>query len=131
MPPELGLPVHYTGLLHDNISLRLLYSAADALVVPSRQDNLPNTGVEALTCGTPVIAFNTCGLPDIVSHKETGYLTEPFDVEDLATGIKWVFADAERYKVLRRAAREKAVKYFDQNVIAKQYQNVYQQVLTQ
>lgn len=88
--PDLGFPVHYTGHLHDDLSLRAIYSAADALVIPSRQDNLPNTAVEALACGTPVIAFDSCGMPDIVDHQHTGYLARAFDTEDLAQGIRWV-----------------------------------------
>ena len=56
----------------------------------ARQDNLPNTGVEAHSCATPVIAFNTGGLPDIVAQEHTGYLAKPFDTQDLARGIAWV-----------------------------------------
>lgn len=92
-PPDLGFPVHYTGHLHDDVSLRALYSAADVLVVPSRQDNLPNIAVEAHSCGTPVVAFNIGGLPDIVEHKSTGYLAKAFETEDLAAGIRWVLGD--------------------------------------
>ena len=128
-PPDLGFHVHYTGHLHDDITLRLLYSASDAMVIPSRQDNLPNTGVESLACGTPVVAFNACGLPDIVDHKQTGYLANAFDVEDLSKGIQWVLADAERHKMLSRAAREKAVRCFSNSVVAAQYQKVYQQAI--
>ena len=84
--PDLGFPIHYVGHLHDDLSLRVLYSAADALMIPSRIDNLPNAGVEAMACGTPVIAFNTCGLSYIVTHQQTGWLAKPFDTEDLAQG---------------------------------------------
>jgi glycosyltransferase involved in cell wall biosynthesis len=127
--PSIGYPLHYTGYLHDDISLRLLYSAADVLVIPSRQDNLPNAGVEALACGTPVVAFNTCGLPDIVTHKKTGWLAKPFDTEDLARGISWVLSDDDRHQELRRRAREDAVTRFSYPIIAKQYRAVYEQAI--
>jgi glycosyltransferase involved in cell wall biosynthesis len=124
-PPDLGFPIHYTGHLHDDLSLRALYSAADVMLIPSRQDNLPNTGVESLACGTPVVAFDICGLPDIVQHQHTGYLAKPFDTEDLAGGIQWVLADSDRYNTLSQQARAFAVKHFSNAVVAEQYRAVY------
>ena len=129
-PPDFGFPVHYTGHLHDDFSLRVLYSAADALIIPSRQDNLPNTGVESLACGTPVIAFDTCGLPDIVQHQQTGYLARAFDTEELARGIQWVLADRTRHAVLSANARRDAVARFSYPVVAEQYLRVYQAALS-
>ena len=123
-PPNLGFPIHYTGHLHDNLSLRALYSAADTMVIPSRQDNLPNTGVEAHACATPVIAFNTGGLPDIVEHQRTGYLAKAFDTEDLAHGIAWLLGQRETGE-LGTQARERAVARFAASVVAEQYQAVY------
>lgn len=127
-PPQLGFPVHYTGHLHDDLSLRALYSAADAMVIPSRQDNLPNTGVEAHACATPVIAFNTGGLPDIVEHKCTGYLAKALDIEDLAHGIAWVLTHRESGQ-LGTNARERAEALFATAVVAEQYRVVYENAL--
>ena len=124
-PPDLGFPIHYIGHLHDDMSLRALYSAADAFVLPSRMDNLPNMGVESLVCGTPVVAFDVCGLPDIVQHKQTGYLAKPFDSEDLAYGIYWVLAEAERYNNLRQQARAIALNHFRLDMVAKKYKDIY------
>ena len=90
---ELGFPVHFTGHLHDDLSLRAYYSAADLFVIPSRQDNLPNTGVEAHACGTPVVAFNTCGLPDIVDNRITG--EGAFDAL-FASSLEWALEDPHR-----------------------------------
>lgn len=128
-PHDFGFPVHYIGNLHDDISMRLLYSAADAMIIPSRQDNLPNTGVEAAACGTPVVAFATCGLPDIVEHQVTGYLAVPFDIEDLARGINWVLSDRGRQMKCREESRLSAVSRFASPDVASQYTAVYEQVL--
>ena len=65
----------------DAVSLRLAYSAADVMVVPSRLDNLPNTATEAMACGTPVVAFRTGGLPEIVNDGITGLLADAFEPE--------------------------------------------------
>lgn len=127
-PPQLGFPVHYTGHLHDDLSLRAVYSAADAFVIPSRQDNLPNTGVEAHACGTPVVAFNTGGLADIVAHGQTGYLAKAFDTKDLAAGIEWVIVERLTGE-LRRQARERAEARFAEPVVVRQYLDVYRRAI--
>lgn len=123
--PDLGFPIHYTGHLHDDLSLRALYSAADVMLIPSRQDNLPNTGVESLACGTPVVAFDVCGLPDIVQHQHTGYLAKPFDTEDLAHGIQWVISESTSDSSLQQQARAYAEKNFSNSAVVPQYKAVY------
>lgn len=82
--------VHFSGRLHDEVSLSLLYNAADAFIVPSLADNFPNTVAESLSCGTPVVAFDVGGIPDMVAHKQNGYLAKYKDSDDLADGILYV-----------------------------------------
>ena len=129
-PINLGFPVHYVGRLQDQHSLRLLYCAADAMVISSRQDNLPNTGLEAHACGTPVIAFHTGGLPDIVSHMKTGYLAQAFNTDDLANGIQWVLGDSERHAVLRNAARQRAIDKWSSQVVTDSYHKLYESIVS-
>jgi len=124
-PPQLGFPVHYTGRLHDDLSLRAIYSAADAFVLPSRQDNLPNTGLEAHACGTPVVAFNTGGLPDIVADRVTGALAEPFEPASLAAAIRWVLEEPPRRYALGAAARKRAELLWAPARVAELYAKVY------
>ena len=127
-PPFLGFPTHYTGHLHDDLSLRALYGAADAMVVPSRQEAFGQTASEAHACGTPVVAFNTGGLPDIVEHQRSGYLAKAFDTVDLAEGIAWVLAHRETGQ-LGKQARVLAEARFAAPVVAEQYLDIYKQVL--
>lgn len=124
-----GLSTHYVGHLYDDLTLRTLYSAADVMVVPSRQEAFGQTASEAHACGTPVVAFNTGGLPDIVEHQHTGYLAKAFDIEDLAFGIEWVLSH-RKVNRLGELARQRAVAHFDQKVVAKQYQQFYAQLLS-
>jgi glycosyltransferase involved in cell wall biosynthesis len=77
----------FLGKLHDEYTIALAYNAADVMVAPSLADNLPYTIFEALACGTPVVASNIGGIPDLIEHKVNGYLATPQNAEDLAKGI--------------------------------------------
>lgn len=124
-----GLPTTYMGRLNDDETLAMAYSAADVMVVPSLQDNLPNTAVEAVACGTPVVAFDVGGLVDIVDHRENGYLAKPYDPEDLAKGITWVLADTDRVEMLSKNSRKKALLDFDIKKASQAYINLYNEIL--
>lgn len=127
--PDFGLKAHYLGRLHDDISLALLYAVADVFVLPSIQDNLPNTIMESLACGTPVVAFGVGGIPEMVEHQINGYLARAMDANDLAYGIHWVLADPERCAYLGKAARAKAVKEYALEVQAQHYRDLYEEIL--
>lgn len=127
-PPDLGFPVHYAGHLHDDLSLRVLYSALDALVVPSRQEAFGQTASESHACGTPVVAFELGGLPDTVVHEQTGYLARPFETDDLARGIKWVLTHGEG-RAMGDEARRVAEACFAPSKIAGEYMKVYRRAL--
>lgn len=77
------------GHIDDDDRLAQLYSACDVVVVPSRQEAFGKVAVEAMACGTPVVAFNGTGLASAITHKTTGYLARHGDVPDLAAGIRW------------------------------------------
>jgi glycosyltransferase involved in cell wall biosynthesis len=126
-PPDgdIGIPATYVGRLHDDISLALLYSAGDVLVLPAIEDNLPNVAIEAIACGTPVVAFKIGGMPDIVEHRRNGYLAPPFDTDDLARGIEWVLVDDDRHDALCAAARRKAEERFDLTDQARRYRALF------
>ncbi len=127
---DLRLKVHYTGRLHDDISLVTLYNAADTMVVPSRQENLSNAIMESLASGTPVVGFDIGGNGDMIDHQGNGYLAQAYNTEDLAAGIEWVLAELDRSRELRVAARKKALDSFDYPVVATQYVKLYKSILS-
>lgn len=125
---EINFPIHYLGHISETLILRLVYNAADMMIIPSLQDNLPNTGVEAHSCGVPVVAFNVGGLPDIVSHKESGYLANSYDINDLANGIDWVLRNNDSNK-LSLNARESAIKKFSESILNEKYTKLYNEII--
>jgi glycosyltransferase involved in cell wall biosynthesis len=129
-PLDTGLPATFLGYLRDDISLTLAYAAADVFVAPSLQDNLPHVVMEAGGCGTPTVAFNLGGLPDLVDHLRTGYLARPLDAADLAQGIEWVLTDRERQAALAAASRLKMEQQFEISLVARRHLDLYQQLLS-
>ena len=128
-PPDFGLPTRYLGRLHDEMSLAVLYAAADVMLVPSTQDNLPNTVMEAMACGTPVVAFSVGGIPDMIDHEHNGYLARAFDAEHLAAGIAWVLADAGRWHTLAHRARAKVMACYDLPAITARHLALYEELV--
>ena len=128
-PPDLGMKVHYMGNFHDEISQVLLYSAADVTVAPSMQENLSNTVMESLSCGTPVVSFNIGGMPDMIDHQASGYLANPFEPDDLAAGMIWVLDNKARHDKLSQHSRKTVVDRFDLRTVANRYLTLYQDIL--
>ncbi len=126
---EQGFKYHYLGQVHDDLTLAITYSAADIYVAPSLIENLPNTVMESMACGTPCIAFDVGGISDLIRHKQNGYLAVPYETRDLAHGIQWVLQDGVQYRMLSKSARTNIECHFSLPVVVKQYQCFYQDVL--
>ncbi|QLG48923.1 glycosyltransferase family 4 protein [Natrinema halophilum] len=116
------------GFLTDD-ELVSAYSAADIVVVPSKVESFGQTASEAMACGTPVAAFDTSGLRDIVDHKQTGFLAPPNTPTALAEGIRWLCDDTNRLKTLGENARYRAVRQFSTDVVIAQHQRLYRRLL--
>jgi len=90
----------FMGYLSDEYSTALAYNASDVFIVPSLADNQPTTVQESLSCGTAVVGFNIGGIPDMIRHKENGYLAEYKNAEDIATGIRYCLQNKIKGKML-------------------------------
>ena len=123
-----NLTVRALGSLHDDVSLAVMYSAADVFLCPSREDNLPNTVAESMACGTPCAAFDVNGLPDMITHRVDGWLARAFDPTDLAAGIRWLISHPNP-DAMRRAAREKALAEYSLDVMSSHYTALYAELL--
>ncbi|WP_185968883.1 glycosyltransferase family 4 protein [Carboxylicivirga sp. M1479] len=119
---------HSLKFISDPETLVDLYSSADIYVLPSLQDNLPNTVMESIACGTPVVGFSIGGVPEMISHQESGYLAEVKNSLSLATGIYETLFVSDINK-LGVNARQKAVDCYSEEVVAQQYKAVYESVL--
>jgi glycosyltransferase involved in cell wall biosynthesis len=128
-PPEFGLKVHYLGQVQDDLSLAMIYSAADVCILPSIQENLSNMVMESLACGTPCVAFDIGGMPDLIEHQRNGYVAQPYAIEDLAQGIAWVLDSRERCSQLGQRARQKVEQEFTQVLQAQRYQALFAEIL--
>ncbi len=120
--------VHSLGYVSDAASIAAAYSCADLFIIPSLEDNLPNTVMEAMACGTPCVGFRTGGIPEMIDHRVNGYVAAYKDAGDLADGIAWGlhYPDAA---ALSDACLAKVASHYSEAVVAEKYNSLYQHVV--
>jgi len=121
-------PIYNLGHIGSELQLALAYSAADVFVIPSIEDNLPNTVIEAMACGIPVVGFKIGGVSEIVEHKRTGFLVDPKDINGLKKGIEWIFIASETNEFMLNVCRKKAISKFSIESQAQAYYKLYQDI---
>ncbi len=130
-PPKTWLsdiPAKFLGTYDKDDLMVLAYRVATLTIVPSFSENLSNTIMESMACGTPVVAFDTGGNNDLVDHKINGYLAVPFAPEDLANGILWCI-DKNHNRELSDRVREKVIKNFTVEKITDRYKEIYYSII--
>ena len=116
------------GKVSDDRTRRLVYSAADAFVLPSTEDNLPLTGLEAMACGTPVIGFDAGGIPDYVVPGKTGLLASNGNAEHLGHRLQFAVANPGAMQVMGQQARQSITNQFESETQARRYIELYHQI---
>ena len=124
---QLKYPIYSFGYIYDEYSTILLYNTADVFVIPSLAENFPNTILESLACGTPVVGFNVGGIPDLVIHNETGYLAKYKDNLDLANGINWILDNEILFPSCK--LHNYVIEHYSYKKITKQHKNYIHNLL--
>jgi glycosyltransferase involved in cell wall biosynthesis len=122
--------IHNMGEINDDKRLVQLYSAVDLLVVPSRVEGLPQVCVEAQACGLPIVGFNIGGIPDIINHNITGWVSQAYDTRDFSAGAQWILEDDKLRIAMSQNARKHVLDNYSHQVVAKQYYDVYKEILS-
>ena len=125
---QMPVPIHSLGYLTNGEKIATLYNAVDLFVTSSLDENLPNTIMEAMACGTPCVGFATGGIPEMIDHLQNGYVAEYKSAEDLANGIRWVLEHPDKDS-LSKACVEKVKRCYAEEIVAKQYIRLYQDLL--
>lgn len=120
----LPFKVYPLDFVHDEHQLVDIYNAVDLFVTPSLEENLPNTIMEAMACGTPCVGFNVGGIPEMIDHLHNGYVARYKSSDDFANGIYWALTDPD-YPNLCEQANRKAANQYSESSVAKRYIDLY------
>ena len=118
---------HFLNQINDDRLMPLIYSAADCLILPSREDNLPNTMIESLSCGTPVISFEVGGMREEIESGVNGILCDGIGSEKLAKGLSEFIINKNKFnsELISNLAHSK----YSQKIISEKYIQVYKDLL--
>ena len=123
-----GIPVISLGYLDSDEEIRTAYAAADLFILPSLEDNLPNTMLESMSCGTPVVAFDVGGIPDVIVNGVTGQLAPVGDVRQLGQAVLSLVFDPDQREEMGQNCRKAMVEGYSLNIQAQRYLELYQEL---
>jgi glycosyltransferase involved in cell wall biosynthesis len=123
------VPHSYLGHINSDRLLSNIYSAADLLVIPSLQDNLPNTVLEAMACGTPAVGFDVGGIPDMIQHRRTGLLVSRREPGPLSAAMLELLQNPDHRRALGANSRRHALSHFSLEEQADRYCRLYTEIL--
>lgn len=127
----LPVPVVRLGFLADDLSLAVAYAAADLYIHPATHENLPNTILEAASCGVPIVAFDCGGVSDAVVDGAVGFLADAADVEGFAEAAARLLRDRELRERFGRAAREAVLERFTLDRQTGDFLDLYRRLLAE
>lgn len=127
---QLPFETYPLGYVSDEHRIVDVYNAADAFVLPSLSENLPNTIMESMACGVPCVGFRVGGIPEEIDHLKNGYVANYRDAADLAAGIRWVLCEAD-HEALSKAAVSKVNRCYSGQSVALNYTEVYNEAIAQ
>jgi glycosyltransferase involved in cell wall biosynthesis len=115
--------------MYEAVKTAEYFAASDLLIFPSVADNCPLVVLEAMACGTPVIAFNTGGVPELVDHMKTGYVAKYKNSADLANGVELFLRDDSLRAKAGILARQRVEDKFTLDQQVDNYLKFYSQML--
>jgi len=124
----IGTRVRFLGARDE---LPELLAPADLFLLASEEESFGLSALEAMACGTPVVATAVGGVPEVVAHGEAGLLSPPHDLEAFAANLRAVLFDRERSRAMGEAARRLAVERFARDPIVSRYEELYRRVLAE
>ncbi len=126
---RIKLPVKNLGLFHSEAKVAMAYAAADLFVLPSLEENFPNTMLEAMSCGTPVIAYSTGGIPEAIIDGDNGFIVPTGDYRKLSDAICSLITNEELLTHLGGRARERVLQEFTIGAQANKHSRLYEELL--
>jgi glycosyltransferase involved in cell wall biosynthesis len=123
------IPTVNLGFVGGHRSKAIIYSAADLFIFPTRAEGLPNSLLESMACGTPMVSFDVGGVPDLVRHLITGYLAEKDNDQDLSKGIMQLLSDNGLREFMSKQCRAIATKEYSADLEVQRHLALYQRLL--
>jgi glycosyltransferase involved in cell wall biosynthesis len=124
----IGIPVVPLGYLDSDEKISAAYSSADIFILPSLEDNLPNTMLEAMSCGTPVVAFDVGGMPDVIVDVVTGRLVPLGDTREMGKAVLSLIFDPDKREVMMEKCRRKMREGYALDIQARCYLELYEEL---